>query len=134
MDSEDIQQLITELRRILVEYGFNWVLDEAEADLLPNAPLRTRALALIDAAEGVTTHLAEVELSTLATLEVEEIHFEPDEEAFVEGDLPTRDSMESPDFHSADYLSSMQRREQLESLAGKRSTFIKLKRMLGDDK
>lgn len=50
MDDEETQQLITELRRMLVEKGFRWAAAEAESDLWPNTALETRALALIDAA------------------------------------------------------------------------------------
>jgi hypothetical protein len=85
MGNEEIQRLITELRIMLVENGFGWIADEAEADLMPIVALKTRALALIDAVEGATTHLAEVELSALAALDVEDIDFEPDEEVFPDG-------------------------------------------------
>lgn len=133
MDSEEIQQLITNLRRMLFENGFGWVADEAEADLTPNVALKMRALALIDAVEGATTHLAEVELSALATLEVEDIDFEPDDEAFSVGGELLGETIETTKFFYADRLRGAQRRQQLELLAEKRATFAMLRRRLDDN-
>ncbi len=133
MGNEEIQRLITELRIMLVENGFGWIADEAEADLMPIVALKTRALALIDAVEGATTHLAEVELSALAALDVEDIDFEPDEEVFPDGGELLGDTTESVEFFGADRLRGVRRRTQLELLAEKRATFTMLRRRLDGD-
>lgn len=133
MGSEEIQQLITELRRMLVENGFGWVVEEAEADLMPISALKTRAFALIDAVEGATTHLAEVELSALAALEVEDINFEPDGEAFAEEGELLGETTETTEFFGVGRLRGTQRRTQLELLAEKRATFAMLRRRVDDN-
>lgn len=133
MDNEEIQQLITELRRMLVENGFSWIANEAEADLAPIVAPRTRALALIDAVEGATTQLAEIEISALDVLNVEDIHFEADEERFPDGRELLGDAMEGAASSIADQIRGARRRARLELLAEKGATFKMLRGRLNGD-
>ncbi|MDR6955513.1 hypothetical protein J2X65_004893 [Ancylobacter sp. 3268] len=133
MDNDDIQQLITELRRMLVDNGFGWVVDEAETELYPTVALRTRALALIDATEGVTVNLAEIELRTLDVLEVEGVEFKPDEEDRPDGGVLVDQASGVEAIRSADRLRGAERRAKLKQLAEQRFAFQVLRRRLDGD-
>jgi hypothetical protein len=78
MDDDELEELIVGLRGHLVEHGFAWAADQAEASLGPEADRRTTALALLGAAESVTIELARVELAIVSKLQVEDIQFYPD--------------------------------------------------------
>ena len=133
MENEEILQLITELRRKLVDNGFGWVVDEAEAELYATVELRTRALALIDAAESVTVNIADVELRTLDVLDVENVDFQRDEVDPTEGDVGMEQPFAVEIISGTDGLRGAQRREALELLAEQRLAFTSLRRRLDGD-
>lgn len=133
MDDEDIRQLIAKLRTMLLANGFGWLVDEVEAELYPTVAPRTRALALIDAAEGVTVDLADAELRTLEILEVESIEFKPDEEDQPDRDVPAGQASRGDASADDELLHGAERRAKLERLAEQRFAFRALRRRLDGD-
>lgn len=130
MNDEEIEQLIADLRELLFRKGFGWAAVEAEDSLNPMVAPRTRALALITAAEIVTVDLADVELAADDILGGEGIRFKPDdtERADDEEVLTPRDR-KALDFGSLP-LSGPQRREALKDLAAHRHVFTALRSRL----
>lgn len=130
MDDEEIEQLIAHLRELLFRKGFGWAAVEAEDSLNSMVALRTRALALITAAEIVTVDLAGVELAVDNCLGGAEIRFEPDDT-----DRPDDEVALSPRdrkaFDAESYSpSGPERREMLSELAAHRQIFSLLRRHL----
>lgn len=130
MNDEEIERLIIELREMLFRKGFGWAAVEAEESLYPTVTLRTRALALINAAEIVTVDLATVEMAADDTLGGEGVRFKPDEvgrdndeDAFALRDRGAVD-------FDAEPLSGPQRRAVLADLSARREVFIVLRTRL----
>lgn len=130
MDDEEIEQLITELRELLFRKGFGWAAVEAEESLYTTVTPRTRALALINAAEIVTVDLAAMEITADDILGGGGVHFKPDEagrdndeDAFELRDRRTVDLKEEP-------LSGPRRRAVLADLSARREVFIVLRSRL----
>lgn len=86
MDDEEIEQLIADLRELLFRKGFGWAAVEAEDSLNPMVAPRTRALALITAAEIVTVDLAAVEMAADDILGGEGIRFELEDTEQADGE------------------------------------------------
>lgn len=77
MDEEEVALLIVELREVLEERGFEWLVDQVISSL-PSSDSDTHlAIALVDAVEAVTVDLAKAELFAMRTLKVDEILFKP---------------------------------------------------------
>lgn len=130
MDNEEIEQLIADLRELLFRKGFGWATVEAEDSLNPMVAPRTRALALISAAEVVTVDLAGVELAADGVFGGEGIRFKPDDTEWVDGeDALTRTDRKASDVGLLP-LSGPQRREVLEGLAANRQVFTALRSRL----
>lgn len=130
MDDEEIEQLIADLRELLFRKGFGWAAVDAEDSLNPVVAPRTRALALISAAEVVTVDLADVELAVDDIFGGEGIRFKPDdterddgEEALTPTDRKALDVGSLP-------LSGPQRRAMLADLAANRKVFTALRSRL----
>jgi len=130
MDDEETEQLIADLRELLFHKGFGWAAVEAEDSLNLLVTPRTRALALITAAEIVTVDLAAVEIAADDILGGEGIRFTPDdtegtddEEAFTLRDRRAVDVEAHP-------LSGPQRRAVLADLAAHRQVFADLRSRL----
>lgn len=134
MDDEQIEQLIRELRAMLLEAGFGWAVDQAQAGLFPFADRYWTARSLIDAAEAVTIELADAEIRTLDILGVEDVHFKPDVDEDDVGDVPlgVRATSESM-YRSTERISGPQRRARLDELAAQRTVFTELRRQLDGD-
>ncbi len=130
MDDQELERLIADLRDMMNRMGFGWAAVEAEETLYPTVALRTRALALIDAAEGATVDLAEVEMSALDILGSEGIDFAPDdeEEQDAGGDGPRYASRADGDVRRA-----VGRRPALAELAAQRSAFDALRGRIDGD-
>ncbi|MCC5967191.1 MAG: hypothetical protein JJU24_13760 [Natronohydrobacter sp.] len=130
MDDEEIAQLIADLRELLFRKGFGWAAVEAEDSLDPMVAPRTRALALIAAAEIVTVELADVELAAVDIFGGEGIRFKPDDADAADGDkaLAARDR-KALDVGSLS-LSGPQRHEVLAGLVAYRKVFTALRRRL----
>lgn len=123
MDDEEIEQLIADLRELLFRKGFGWAAVEAEASFNSMVAPRTRALALITAAEIVTVDLADIELSIGDSFFGRGIHFEPDDMDRPDDEeaLSLRDRKA---FDVESYLSSgPERRRALSELAAHRQVF-----------
>lgn len=119
--------LIADLRAMMARNGFGWAAGEAEAGLYASAGRRARVRALIDAAEGVTVDLAEIEIRTLDRLEAEEIVFKPDPDA---GDGErSSDPLEDDEVARGDpdRLRGQRRRAVLVELASQREVFQQLR-------
>jgi hypothetical protein len=130
MDDEEIERLITGLRGLLFRKGFGWAAVDAEDSLYPTVAPRTRALALIAAAEIVTVDLATIEMAADEILGGEGIRFKPDyaaraddEDAVALRDLRAGDVEAEP-------LSGSQRRTVLADLAAGRQVFTVLRSRL----
>lgn len=130
MDDEEIEQLIADLRELLFRKGFGWAAVEADDSLNPMVAPRTRALALITAAEIVTVDLADVELAADDIFGGEGIRFKPDDVEPADGEeaLTARDR-KALDVGSLS-LSGPQRREVLTGLAAHRQVFTALRSRL----
>lgn len=130
MDDEEVEQLIADLRELLFRKGFGWAAVEAEDSLNPMVAPRTRALALITAAEIVTVDLADVELAADDVFGGEGIRFKPDDTERADGEeaLTPRDrgALEV----GSRRLSGPQRREVLADLAAHRQVFTALRSRL----
>ncbi len=126
MNDEEIEKLIIELREMLFRRGFGWAAVEAEESLYPTVTPRTRALALISAAEIVTVDLAAVEMATDNILGGEGVRFKPDE--------VYEDPFEPADRRVVDFevdrLFGPQRRSVLADLSSRREVFTVLRRHL----
>jgi hypothetical protein len=114
MDPDELEGLIRELRGQLLEHGFAWALEQAEAAQLRDATTRDLALALIDAVESVTTTLGRIELEATHGLKVEQILFEDDQDAAYSTSLERR-------------VSGTQRRELITELAALGPVFEELR-------
>ena len=130
MNDEEVERLITELREMLFRKGFGWAAVEAEESLYPTVTPRTRALALITAAEIVTVDLAAVEMAADDVLGGEGVRFKPDqagrdndEDAFTQRDRGAADFEAEP-------LLGPQRRAVLADLSGRRRVFTVLRSRL----
>ena len=130
MDDEEIERLIAELRELLFRKGFGWAAVEAEDSLNSTATPRTRALALITAAEIVTVDLAEVELVVDDAFDNGDFRFEPD-------DTDQSDDEEVPNqrYHKDLEVGSPsapgpERRELLLKLAAHRQVFTSIRSLL----
>jgi hypothetical protein len=130
MDDEEIQRLIINLREMLFRKGFGWAAVEAEESLYPTVTPRTRALALISAAEIVTVELAAVEIAADDVLGGEGVRFKPDEAGRDndEDAFALRDRR-AVDFE-ADPLLGPQRRAVLADLSARRQVFTVLRSRL----
>lgn len=130
MDDDEIEQLIADLRELLFRKGFGWAAVEAEESLNPAVVSRTRALALITAAEIVTVDLADVELAADDYFGGEGIRFKPDDAERADGE----ETLTSRDRGALDVgslpLSGPQRREVLADLAARRHVFTALRSRL----
>lgn len=138
MDKDEIERLIADLRAMMIETGFRWALEQAEFSLEPAADLVARAIALIDAAEGVTVDLAEAELRTLDGLRVEDIQLKPDDDDGLEGEfngdeVAVTQVARRASFADADGPRGLQRRAVLQNLVARRAMFENLRRSLGGD-
>jgi hypothetical protein len=134
MEDKDIDQLIVEVRGMLIESGFGWAVEQAETGLFPGADGYWTARSLIDAAEAVSIELAETEIWTMDRLGVEDVDFKPDVNDNDFGDVPAgvtgfRESI----LEQVDRPRGPQRRAVLEDLAGARSVFEDLRRRLDDN-
>ncbi len=134
MEDQEIDGLIAVLRAMMARNGFGWAADEAEAGLYATAGRRARARALIDAAEGVTVDLAEVEIRMLDRLGAEEVLFKPDPDAG-DGERPSGPLEEDGDFAlgDRDRLRGQRRRAALAQLASQRAMFEELRGRLDGD-
>lgn len=127
MNDEQIEQLIADLREMLFRKGFGWAAVEAEDSLHPMVQPRTRALALITAAELVTVDLAEVELAVDDIFGGEGISFKPDDTERVDGEeASTQVDRKVLDVGSLP-LAGPQRRGVLAGLAADRKVFTALR-------
>lgn len=131
MSDEEIDELIGTLRAMLVGAGFGWVVEQAQAGLLPGAERIHVARSLIDAAEAVTVELADAEIRTLEVLDVGSVDFQPD----VEGDGAIEAGRDGPDgYDPADHVSGDRRRGVLREVVNQRSAFAELRRGLDGDR
>ena len=130
MDDEEIQRLIIDLREMLFRKGFGWAAVEAEDSLYPTVTPRTRALALISAAEIVTVDLAAVEMAADAILGGEGIRFKPD----VAGRDNDEDAFALSERRAVDFeaepLLGPKRRAVLADLSARRQVFTVLRSRL----
>ena len=136
MNDDEMDELIASLRAMLIRYGFGYVAEEAEEGLYPTAGRRARALALIDAAEGVTVDLADIELRLLDRLEAEEIVFQRDDEDEAGDYTRVQDAGGDPEAGAGggDRLRGPQRYALVAELASRRAVFRQLRRRLdGED-
>ena len=78
MNSEEIEQIIIELRKMLNDNGFDWIVADVDAAEWTEADSLHQALALIKGVESVMVGLAKVENAAIKQLKVEEIIFKPD--------------------------------------------------------
>lgn len=130
MNDEEIEQLIADLREMLFRKGFGWAAVEAEDSLNPMVAPRTRALALITAAEVVTVDLADVELAADDIFGGEGISFKPDDTDRVDGEeAPTQADRKVLGVGSLP-LAGPQRRGVLADLAANRKVFTALRSRL----
>lgn len=130
MSDDEVEQLIAELREMLFRKGFGWAAVEAEDSLSPTVAPRTRALALITAAEVVTVDLADVELAADDIFGGEGISFKPDDTERVDGEealIPTDRKVLGV---GSLPLSGPQRRVVLANLAANRKVFTALRSRL----
>lgn len=127
MDDEEIEQLIVDLRQLLFRKGFAWAAIEAEESLNSMVAPRTRALALIAAAESVTVDLADTELAANDVFASGGIRFEPDDTERPDGEDPLgpreREALDVGPLTPSD----PQRREALVELAAQREVFAALR-------
>ena len=130
MDDGEIERLITALRELLFRKGFGWAVVEAEESLYPIVTPRTRALALISAAEIVTVELAAVEMAADDVLGGEGVRFklddaglDNDEDAFALGDRRAV-------HFEAEPLLGPQRRAVLSDLSARQQVFTVLRSRL----
>lgn len=130
MENEEIERLIADLRSMMNGLGFAWAAIEAEETLYPTVAPRTRALALIAAAEGVTVDLAEVELRALDIFGADSIEFEPDDADEQEGGA---DRLQPDPREEGEAGRVVQRRSALVELAAQRSAFDALRRRINGD-
>lgn len=123
MDDKEIEQLIVDLQQLLFRMGFAWAAIEAEDSLYSIVAPRTRALALIAAAESVTVDLADTELAANVLFGSEEISFEADDTEQPDGEeslgLREREALDVGPLPP----SGLQRREMLLELAAHRDVF-----------
>ncbi len=130
MDDEEIQRLIIDLRGMLFRKGFGWAAVEAEESLYPTVTPRTRALALISAAEIVTVDLAAVEMAADAIFGGEGIRFKPD----VAGRDNDEDASALRERRAVDFetepLLGPERRTVLANLSARRQVFTVLRSRL----
>lgn len=127
MDDEEIEQLIADLRQLLFRKGFAWAAIEAEDSLNSMVASRTRALALITAAESVTVDLADAELAADDVFGGGSIRFEPDDTERPDDEEPL--SLRDREALDVGPLppSGPQRREVLVELAAHREVFAALR-------
>lgn len=127
MDDEEIEQLIVDLRQLLFRKGFAWAAIETEDSLNSMVAPRTRALALIAAAESVTVDLADTELAVNDVFGSGGIRFEPDDTERPDGEEPLglreREALDVGPLPP----SGPQRREALVELAAQREVFAALR-------
>lgn len=71
------QKRLAELRAVMFRNGFGSAADGAETGLYVTAGRSARSLALIGAAEGVTSDLASIELCVLGRFDVAESSSDP---------------------------------------------------------
>jgi hypothetical protein len=136
MSDEEIDDLIAKLQAMLNRNGFGYAAEEAEDGLYATVGRRARALALIDAAEGVTVDLADMELRVLDRLEAEELVFAPDLDDEFGESVRAQGAGDVGDLESggADRLRGPQRRAFVTELAASRGVFRDLRRRLdGED-
>ena len=136
MSDEEIDDLVAKLRAMLNRNGFGYAAEEAEDGLYATVGHRARALALINAAEGVTVDLADMELRVLDHLEAEELVFGPDDEDQSVDPVRAQDVGDGVDAGpgGADRLRGPQRRAFVTELAASRGVFRDLRRRLdGED-
>lgn len=136
MNDDEMDELIAILRAMLIRNGFGYVAEEAEEGLYPTAGRRARALALIEAAEGVTVDLADIELRGLDRLESEEIVFQRDDEDQAGDYTRAQDARGGPEagVSGSDRLRGPQRYAHVADLASRRAVFRQLrKRLDGED-
>lgn len=130
MNDEEIEQLIADLRELLFSKGFGWAAVEAEDSLNPIVAPRTRALALITAAEVATVDLADVELAADGYFGGEGMSFKADDTERFDGE----EALTSTDRKVLDIgslpLSGPQRRGVLADLAATRKVFDVLRSRL----
>jgi hypothetical protein len=130
MSDEEIERLIIELREMLFRNGFGWAAVEAEESLYPTVAPRTRALALIAAAEIVTVNLAAVEMAADDILGGEGVRFKPDEAGRDnDEDASALRDLRDVDFEPEPLLGS-QRRAILTDLSARRHVFTVLRSRL----
>jgi hypothetical protein len=132
MSDDEIDELIERLRAMLIRAGFGSTVEEAEHGLYPTAGRRARALALIDAAEGVTVDLADIELRVLDRLGAEEVVFRRDNEDQVDDPSRVSGTGDAADTaaYGEDRLRGPQRRGFLTQIAARRGVFRELRRRL----
>jgi hypothetical protein len=130
MDDDETERLISDLRGLLFRKGFGWVAVEAEEGLYPTVATRTRALALIAAAETITVDLAAVELAVDEAFDGQDVRFKPDELGRDEdGDTLAARHQRSVDF-DVEALQGQRRRTALADLAARRQVFAVLRSRL----
>lgn len=131
MSDEEVERLIAELREMLFRKGFGWAAIEAEESLYPTVAPRTRALALIAAAEIVTVDLAAVEMAADDSLGGEGVRFKPDEagQDNDDDDATGLRDLRGVDFEPEPLLGS-QRRAVLSDLSARRQVFTALRSRL----
>lgn len=131
MDEEEIEILIDKFRNLLNSHGFGWACEQAEAAHRPLQDRRALALSLLNAAETVTVHLAEMEISMLDTFGGE-VNFEADDKGY-----PDPEEIKAPESsdqrRTFDRMPSIRRREFLNELVRKRATFQKLRNLIDDN-
>jgi hypothetical protein len=129
MGETEIERLIADLREMLARQGFGWAVDEAEEELYIGVASRTRALALIEAAEGVTVDLADIEVRLINEFVSENIKFNSDQ-ADPETDAGTDQARVRQSLSEKDELQGPTRTTVLLDLASHRETFLSLRRRL----
>ncbi len=130
MDEAEIERLIADLRKMLVLRGFGWAANEAEEALYPGVASRTRALALIAAAEGVTVDLADVEVGLIKGFVSEDIGFKPDDaDTKIMDDAVDQAGKRQP-LSEDNELRGGARTAVLLDLRAHRKTFLELRRRL----
>lgn len=90
MNDDEVEELIAKLERLLIDFGFTWVLEEATTGRMDAGPTGRRDLAasLLTAIEAVTVQLSAAELAAAQTLGVGEMTFKYPEES--EPEAPSR--------------------------------------------
>jgi hypothetical protein len=131
MDDEEIEQIIAKFRNLLNSHGFGWAREQAEATHDTTRDRCELAHSLLNAAETVTVHLAEMELSMLGAFRGE-VDFEADGKGYLDAD-----EIEAPESSEErrkfDRVRGSQRRELLNELSEKRAAFQKLRDLIDDN-